>query len=432
MPGVVLGTAAYMSPEQARGQPVDPRADIWSFGVLLMEMLTGRPVFAGTTVSEILAAVLRDEPDLASVPEGTPPALRRLLERCLRRTLKNRLQHIGDARLELEEAAEELTRPGPDPSDAPPPTRTRVNECGWRLTTEVCRQLHRDTLDPHIIGDHLEYLDNERTSDVVAMYLPGFGFDRTAFSDTVLRSPYRGIAVTPYGFEEAPRRRIPLPVSDHLTLLRLFLEDLSDRLQPRTTIVVGFSSGADLAMRLVAEGGVDRRHADGILALGPNLSLATCFFSRRVAEMPDGSDSQILDLVHEITGEIASVQEWLQMNPYLTDFARKYRSDIEALRAHGRDIVAPFRAEAENSFAGWYRAARDAGVAVRAVFSGSPVEQDGVRRLMMEHLDHGVLGPAFVDTDIANEGDLTHIRLLAPPVIEHHLAELLETLRAGG
>ena len=104
--GVVLGTAAYMSPEQARGRPVDKRADIWAFGCLLFEMLTGRPLFAGETVSDTLAAVLRQEVDLAALPAGLPPTIRPLLARCLDRDPKRRLRDIGEARVAIEEGLE--------------------------------------------------------------------------------------------------------------------------------------------------------------------------------------------------------------------------------------------------------------------------------------------------------------------------------------
>src|SRR5687768_6002819 len=99
--GMILGTAAYMSPEQARGKAVDKRSDIWSFGVVLFEMLTARRLFAGETVSDTLAAVLRQEVDFDKLPDATPPALRRVLERCLERNAKNRLHDIADARIEL-------------------------------------------------------------------------------------------------------------------------------------------------------------------------------------------------------------------------------------------------------------------------------------------------------------------------------------------
>jgi tRNA A-37 threonylcarbamoyl transferase component Bud32/Tol biopolymer transport system component len=100
--GVILGTAAYMSPEQARGKPVDKRADIWAFGCLLYEMLTGTRLFAGETISDTLAAVLRQEVDWAALPAGLPPAIRPLLARCLERDPKRRLRDIGEARVAIE------------------------------------------------------------------------------------------------------------------------------------------------------------------------------------------------------------------------------------------------------------------------------------------------------------------------------------------
>jgi len=101
--GMILGTAAYMSPEQARGKPVDKRADVWAFGVVLYEMLTGRQLFGGgETVTDTLASVVKDAPDLTALPPGTPPYLRALLERCLRKDVNTRLRDIGEARIVLE------------------------------------------------------------------------------------------------------------------------------------------------------------------------------------------------------------------------------------------------------------------------------------------------------------------------------------------
>ena len=105
--GVVLGTAAYMSPEQARGKAVDKRADIWAFGVVALEMLTGRPLFAADTMSDTIAAVLTREPDLSALPADTPPFLRSLLKRCLERDPKLRLRDIGEARIALAQPGEE-------------------------------------------------------------------------------------------------------------------------------------------------------------------------------------------------------------------------------------------------------------------------------------------------------------------------------------
>ena len=104
--GVILGTAVYMSPEQARARPADRRADIWGFGAVLYEMLAGRRAFGGETISETLASVMRDEPDGAALPAGLSPRLRRLIERCLKKDPRQRLQAIGEARIVLEDLQE--------------------------------------------------------------------------------------------------------------------------------------------------------------------------------------------------------------------------------------------------------------------------------------------------------------------------------------
>ena len=106
MAGMILGTASYMSPEQAAGRPTDRRCDIWSFGVMLYELLTGRRMFQGETISHTLADVLRAEIDLSKLPAGVPRSVRELLRRCLERDPKRRLRDIGEARIALENAIE--------------------------------------------------------------------------------------------------------------------------------------------------------------------------------------------------------------------------------------------------------------------------------------------------------------------------------------
>jgi len=127
--GIILGTAAYMSPEQAAGKVADKRSDLWAFGVVMFEMLTGRRAFDGETVSHVLASVLKDEPNWAALPANTPVPLRRLLRRCLEKERRQRLDSAADARLEIDEA---LGTPSIDSSadrigvDAQP--------SGWRRT----------------------------------------------------------------------------------------------------------------------------------------------------------------------------------------------------------------------------------------------------------------------------------------------------------
>jgi serine/threonine-protein kinase len=113
--GVILGTAAYMSPEQARGKPVDKRADVWAFGCVFFEMLSGVRAFRADEISDTLAFVLTRDPDWSALPPATPPAARRLLRRCLVKDVKGRLSDIGSARLEIEDARVEHASP---PADA--------------------------------------------------------------------------------------------------------------------------------------------------------------------------------------------------------------------------------------------------------------------------------------------------------------------------
>jgi len=121
--GMILGTAPYMSPEQVRGQPVDARTDIWAFGCILYECLSGRRAFERETVADTLAAIVERDPDWSVLPASIPRATQRLLERCLQRDRKRRLRHIGDAWMEIDEALAEPERPDlADAVAAPFPT----------------------------------------------------------------------------------------------------------------------------------------------------------------------------------------------------------------------------------------------------------------------------------------------------------------------
>ena len=124
VPGVILGTAAYMSPEQARGKEADRTTDVWAFGCVLYEMLTGYAVFEGETVGEILGGVFKAEPDWRRLPAETPEAIRRLLRRCLQKERSQRLKSADDARLEIEET---LSAP------APSPVHVRGSRFAWVL-----------------------------------------------------------------------------------------------------------------------------------------------------------------------------------------------------------------------------------------------------------------------------------------------------------
>ena len=132
--GVILGAAAYMSPEQARGRAVDRRADIWAFGVVLFEMLTGRRAFDGETITDIIAAVVTREPDLGVLPPATPPRVRDLIARCLIKDPKQRLRDIGEARIAIDRAIANPESPtsNDEPGITPGERRTSNAAHGWR------------------------------------------------------------------------------------------------------------------------------------------------------------------------------------------------------------------------------------------------------------------------------------------------------------
>ena len=175
--GVILGTAAYMSPDQARGKKVDRRADIWAFGVVLWEMLTGRKLFEGETVSDVLAAVLRAEPDIAALPRDAPSPVRRVVEKCLVHDPNRRLQWIGDARVELEVTD--------DQTPTEPPPSTPRSWIGWALAAVGI------VIASVAVGWNLFQLE-ERASDYFHLEIADAGF--TTFSNSAVSPDGRRVA----------------------------------------------------------------------------------------------------------------------------------------------------------------------------------------------------------------------------------------------
>jgi Tol biopolymer transport system component len=123
--GVIIGTAAYMAPEQARGKAADRRADVWAFGVVLYEMLTGRPAFGGETITDVMASIVQREPDWTRLPSATPARIHRLLRRCLEKDPRRRIRDIADARLDLVDAIEGRPEIGGSPATAEARRRSR-------------------------------------------------------------------------------------------------------------------------------------------------------------------------------------------------------------------------------------------------------------------------------------------------------------------
>src|SRR5262249_3448176 len=124
--GVILGTAPYMSPEQARGQAAGEQSDIWAFGAVLYEMLTGKPAFSGETLTDVLGGIVRAEPDWTALPETTPSLIRLLLRQCLQKNRAARLHHIADARIQIDAALNSASIDSPVAQPATASRRSRV------------------------------------------------------------------------------------------------------------------------------------------------------------------------------------------------------------------------------------------------------------------------------------------------------------------
>ncbi len=237
-PGTLLGTVPYMSPEQARGEMVDKRTDIWSWAVIVLECLTGANPFSGPTPSDTLAAILATEIDLTALPASTPPLLVPLLRRCLQRSAGSRLRSAGDLRLLLEDCHDQpLTEPAPDQMQA-----TIVDKT-FLIDDDACRTLDKDGFDPHLIGWQMQYADNERVSDVLQVWVPSFGEDHSMgiWRDVLAASPYRTIVATPIGLEPKATYRPKISMTNQLTLLRRLVTSVAASARPAKVVVGGFS-----------------------------------------------------------------------------------------------------------------------------------------------------------------------------------------------
>jgi len=425
-PGVSLGTPAYMAPEQAAGDSdIDHRADLYALGILAYELLVGAPPFTGPTAQHVIAAhVGRTPAPISHMRRAIPSSIERLVMRCLEKRPADRWQSAAEfvhaldtfpSLTSAERAAE----------------RRQPTEHKFRLGEEVCRKLNRATLDPRIIGDDVLFLDNHVPSDVLVVYLHGMGLDHTSF-DTVLRaSPYRGLAVSLYGFAPESRRRLPLAIEDHTAIIGEFLHDVVARERPTTTVLAGFSSGADLGFRVVNSAPAGRPlPIDAFLSLGCNLALETCFVSRPFAELKDQTEPSI-EVLRGIDSHVLSLQEWMYLHDYLVRILRKFAGDLSALQRHAQDIIAAFTGPDPHPFDNWYREATARVPSVLCVFEETPLFVRLVQDVKLRNLDHGVLGPKYREESLVMEPATGHFGLTEPTLVQRHVDALLGSVRAG-
>ncbi len=237
MRGEILGTAAYMSPEQAQGSAVDARSDIWSFGVCLLEALVGKRAFQGENVSMVMASVLKDEPPLDALPKETPEGVRRVLRRCLTRDLPNRLQAIGDARVELAESLAERKEEPPGPKRGWNWWRLAAGLVVLAMVVATGWFAMRPGSSSEAI-DSLVVLPLEAAEDVDAQYL-GDGIAQNLINQLSLRDELRVIASsTAFSFRD--RGLTPQELGERLEVRALLsgrVQRLEDQIQIQVELV---------------------------------------------------------------------------------------------------------------------------------------------------------------------------------------------------
>jgi serine/threonine protein kinase len=412
--GRVLGTPSYMAPEQARGESLDRRVDIWSFGCVLYECLTGTRAHPADNMADLLSAIVSRDPDWSRLPEETQPSIAKLLSRCFDRDARNRLRDIGEARVALELIAKGRV-------DADIKDDAWVNR-GSRQGEFVLRTEHIRRLDeplPLMLGDSLTFLDNHHESDTLVFFLHGLGHDERTFAGVIDDVPCRGIAPSLYGYGPIARLRPELSIEDHNMLLDAFFLDCDRRLRPTRRVLVGFSAGADQALRFLASEKTTAAF-DGVILLSPNPRVETTTISEVFAEFSTDPD-QLLSCIKGIGGSLDSLPEWLRLHVFLAQSLEKFHTNMSTLRDYARRIIEPFEKN-EEVFFEWYRAASERVAHLRFVYAVE--ESPDVNWILRRHLADGVLGDRYSEETIVIEPS-GHLGLASTAVVRPHLESLL-------
>ena len=417
--GIAMGTPSYMSPEQIAADPsIDHRADLYAWGVVAYEMLSGSHPFAHRLSHQaMVAAQLSELPiSLAASHPELPAPVSALVMCCLE---KNPVHRPRDAA----ELLATLNAPAAWP-DAPP--RRRVTERVFRLTEAVCRRLDRAMVDSRMIGDSMRYLENDAPPSVLVFCMHGMGHEATQLAPMMIASSHRVIAPTLYGFEDqATRARVPLAIEAHLTLLRELLAQAIARLAPSRVVLAGFSSGADLALRMLADTKAELPRIDACVAVGANLSLATCFGSRVFARLQAGEPSAVLADVRSFGNDATDFDEWLNLIAYELHVLRKFRGDLAPLSTFAAGIVRPFE-DSDDTFARCYRAASARVAVLRCVFESSSTCTALVHALRLRNLDAQVLGPHYAESSLVLDDTSDHQALIER--MSHHIEDVVAML----
>jgi pimeloyl-ACP methyl ester carboxylesterase len=303
-------------------------------------------------------------------------------------------------------------------------------ERSFMLTEGVCRKLDRATLDPQVIGDHLQYVDNQVRSDVLVFFLHGLGLDHRDFGPILKRLAYHGLSPTLYGCEPDRGKRVSLSLADHVTILREWLRDVTQRFQASIVVMVGFSLGADMGFELLSCPSDEPPLIDAFLSLECNLSLDTCFVSRVLANIDPKQPDLWIGNLNRYGEAAASLDEWLNIHEYLVKVLRKFQGDIGVLKRAAADIVRPFNERPGfEVFARWLRGARERVPSLRLVFSDSSSTRATLARLKLENFDRGILGGQFPEGELVVSPNTDHFDLMATDQVLRQVNELVADVR---
>jgi pimeloyl-ACP methyl ester carboxylesterase len=414
--GAFVGTSYYMAPEQLEGRECDARVDIWALGCVLYEMATGRRAYEGSSPASLISSIMKDEPrpvmDLAPL---TAPGLDRVIRACLAKDPEQRWQNAHDLALALRWPAAEAAATGR--------AAGALVEREFVLTAGHVRQLAER--NPRLVGYPVTYVDNQVQSDQLVVFLHGLGADGGQFENFLNASPHRAIAVTLVGFGRLEKRRPTLGIDDHSRVLRMLLREIVAECRPRRTLLVGHSAGADQLLRMMHDEAGAGIKVDGLVALGPNVSLNTCFATRLYAKIDAANPDGTLAILKSLAEHIDTLETWLVVQSYFAQMFIKLGTDLEPLRRYAADLVRPFE-EPGDPLADWYRSAKQRVPQIRLVFSNE--EAAAAESLLARHLESNVLGDDFTESSFVIER-VHHLALLDFGLITRQVKDLFGAIR---
>jgi serine/threonine protein kinase len=414
--GSFVGTSHYMAPEQLEGREADARSDLWALGCVLYEMITGRRTYDGATSASLISAIMKDEPrPVADMAPLAPSSLDRVIRACLAKDPEQRWQNAHDLALALR-------WPPQDGPTASSPSSAMI-ERQFVLTAGHVRQLSERI--PRLVGYPVTYVDNQVRSDDLVVFLHGLGADGGQFEQFLCASPHRAVAVTLVGFGKLEKRRPTLGVDDHSRVLRMLLREIVNECRPRRTLLVGHSAGADQLLRMMHDEAAAGVPVDGLIALGPNVSLNTCFATRLYARIDATNPDGTLAILKSLAEHIDSLETWLVVQSYFAQMFMKLGNELEPLRRYAADLVRPFE-EPGDPLAEWYCSAKRRVPNVRLVFSNE--ESAAAEGLLARHLDSNVLGDDFTENSFAIER-VHHLALLDLALVSRHVEEVFGAMR---